>query len=129
MWVIKPIVAAGALALIVTPFLLRPATSTTSNSWDHSHIEASKQTGNAIVKLLDRYRLDRGQFPDHLDDLVSEYISEVPQPVAGEGMWRYCRPQPDFFQLDFACQSGEELYMFLSEFRPSGWQLVRTNEF
>lgn len=46
--------------------------------------KASQEVGNKIVKALEMYNQDYGQYPENLEMLVPQYLSEVPKTSTGD---------------------------------------------
>lgn len=75
-------------------------------------VEAS-HIGDNIVQALRQYRDDHGRYPDHLDQLVPEFIEEIPYtgmigyPRFGyQKDYQWLRPQPGEYELSIACPLG-----------------------
>jgi hypothetical protein len=67
-------------------------------AWAHNDqgpLEESKARGAEVVRALTAYHQDHGTYPEELDALVPDYLSEVPQPTWGLERWRYRRFTPD----------------------------------
>lgn len=52
-------------------------------------IDETKQKGNQIIRALEQFRTDRGQYPKSLADLSPKYIQELPLPTWGLKAWQY----------------------------------------
>ncbi len=59
------------------------------SDWTAAKIAAAKKLGDMIVAALDRYRMERGRFPDRLEDLVPQYLESLRPVPAGTGKWQY----------------------------------------
>ena len=44
-------------------------------------IESNKERASQIIQAIDAYAQEHGQFPEQLDVLVPEYITEIPKTV------------------------------------------------
>ncbi|MCI0398420.1 MAG: hypothetical protein L0332_24150 [Chloroflexi bacterium] len=50
----------------------------------------TEQRGTEIVMALERYRIDKGQYPDSLNELKPRYMNEIPLALSSEGVdWLY----------------------------------------
>lgn len=80
-----------ALAVIVTPRYSRPE--------QHLLTAETCLRQARLAVALERFRRERGAFPDRLAQLTSQYLSSVPaDPMDGEEM-RYAKDAPDRFRL------------------------------
>ena len=68
--------------------------------------EASRQKvgspfdeGNRIIQALSHYKEAKGLFPESLNDLVPEFLSEIPNPNWGTGEWNYGLSEKSDFWL------------------------------
>ena len=71
-------------------------------SWSASSIEESKKRAEPIIVALEEYFSNHGAFPKTLEDLVPDYIKELPLPTAGTRSWRY-KSRERAFSLSFGC--------------------------
>ena len=60
-------------------------------TWTESRVARSQRVGDAIIVEIKKFREDRGQFPERLDELTPEYLETIPPPLAGSGQWHYER--------------------------------------
>jgi len=52
-------------------------------------IKETKQSGNRIIRALEGFRADRGEYPRSLSDLSPRYLQELPLPAWGLRTWKY----------------------------------------
>src|SRR4051812_34229627 len=72
------------------PLVLLPVLNRCEYSnWDSGNIDRSIATGNLVAAAVEKYRAANAKFPAKLSDLVPDYLSNVPDPVAGDGRWHY----------------------------------------
>lgn len=64
---------------------------------DAIRIAESKKSGSPIVAALEDYKLDNGEYPMALDDLVPTYIGQIDPPKFGQHGWEYVRSKDRFF--------------------------------
>lgn len=61
----------------------------------HAAFERASETGNEVVRAIDRYQRIEGAYPDNLERLVPKYLAQIP----GTGLLGY----PDFYY----CKRGD----------------------
>ena len=61
----------------------------------HAAFERASETGNDVVAAIERYRRDKGAYPDSLESLVPKFLAQIP----GTGLMGY----PDFYY----CKRGD----------------------
>ncbi len=68
--------------------LLTPACTVADREWAREgaadEIVANKRLASAMIRALDRYEQDQGQFPEQLRALVPRYLAEITTTVGGE---------------------------------------------
>jgi hypothetical protein len=70
------------------------------NRWSDARISETKRRGDIISHALEAYHAKKGQYPFGLNELRPEFLSEIPQPTAGEKAWDYNRiPETDDYWL------------------------------
>ena len=78
--------------------------------WLSYEAQAKHQATQTVVALL-RYKTEHGQFPEKLDEVVSEYLKAIPQDPFGPGPLSYKRQGDDFilysWGLDFKDDGGK----------------------
>jgi hypothetical protein len=47
-------------------------------------IQEGQEVGNRIIEAIDKYYEEKGQYPDILDDLIPDYLSEIPHTPSGQ---------------------------------------------
>jgi hypothetical protein len=55
--------------------------------------------GNTIVEALERYKLDKGEYPESLEQLVPDYMSKIPKHKVGTKRWKYTSGGTNFVLL------------------------------
>ena len=82
---------AGSLSLVKSLFflLLSVALCLSGCSSGQGKIDETKQNGNQVIRALEQFRTDRGQYPKSLADLSPKYIQELPPPTWGLKTWQY----------------------------------------
>jgi len=88
------------MAAVLTMLLMVAVMLSSCESWSASSIEESKKRAEPIIVALEEYFSVHGTFPKRLEDLVPEYIEELPPPTAGTRQWRY-KPRERAFSLSF----------------------------
>lgn len=82
-----------------------------ADEWSALRIYSSKRTGNRIIDSLDAYERDHGAYPATLNELVPQYLSELPPPMAGDSVWRYDREAgAKSFSLEFEGSHSRTCY-------------------
>jgi hypothetical protein len=67
--------------------------------------------GAAIIAALEAYRVDKGDYPKELKELVPHYLKRIDPPPAGDRTWTYERRFADQFDLSVRePESARELY-------------------
>ena len=75
--------------------------------WSNDEILYSQRIGNRIVKSLNNFYKDNGQFPRMLTELVPTYLSKIEKPKVG--VWKYSiEENGNFFYLAFESKSELE---------------------
>jgi hypothetical protein len=76
---------------------------TDSDMYSEAHgalLRDDQSLGNEIVAALQKYRAEKGKYPDRLSELVPDYIAEIKSPRYGAKKWSYNnRPDRDTFSL------------------------------
>jgi len=83
------IVALGVLLVTVAVLVLVWPESTRSDRWDDEAKQVTIERAQPIIKAIDAYRKDHPDEPDSLDDLIPEYLDELPSPLVGGRKWEY----------------------------------------
>jgi hypothetical protein len=55
-------------------------------------LKETSSRGDVILKALDRYKADNGDYPTNLKDLCPKYLNEIPAPTWGLRTWVYDQP-------------------------------------
>lgn len=76
------------IATVVILVLVWPE-STRSDRWDEEAQLLTIERAQPIIKAIDAYRVDHADEPDSLDDLIPEYLEELPLPLVGGQAWEY----------------------------------------
>ena len=61
---------------------------------DEDSLEESKVRGAAIVEALERFRMERNDYPETLDALVPRFLPTIEPPTWGLQRWSYRRYRP-----------------------------------
>lgn len=82
---------------------------------DEGRLEESKRVGAEVVAGLIAYHSDEGTYPERLDELVPQYLPEVPPPTWGLERWSYERysPADDIVYFRIAVAANESGYPVL----------------
>ncbi|GAP06336.1 hypothetical protein ATHL_01190 [Anaerolinea thermolimosa] len=56
--------------------------------------------GEQVVQALEKYHVDKGRYPEYLQDLIPNYLEEVPMTLAKKE-FKYEGSQSDTFYLSF----------------------------
>jgi hypothetical protein len=102
--IVRIFLAVSVVSLVLLGFaigrMLDDANDLSAN-WNrfHAAINASKVRGDMIVEQLERFHTEEGRYPESLDDLVPEYLTEIPHPTDGEGF--FYEPRDNGFRLKF----------------------------
>lgn len=76
--------------------------------------------GNLVVRALEQYHADRGQYPTTLSELVPDFIDTVPQPTWGLKKWEYHSTRTDFdIRVDESSRTGDGDALYLRFYRES----------
>ena len=78
--VLASLLAASAIAL-------RPAP--VPDRWDQQAQKQTIEAAQPLIEAINAYKLDRGNYPNQLEELVPEYLDQIPQPIVGSGEWSY----------------------------------------
>jgi hypothetical protein len=62
---------------------------TSTDLWSAEAQEETSLLAAPLVAAIEQYRLDYEKPPTTLDDLIPEYITEIPSPTIGCGKWSY----------------------------------------
>jgi len=82
-------VRSGCGLLAAAAGLIALAGCTGVEDWSPASVAETQLRGDRIAAALNNYRQDEGEYPTSLDALVPTYLSEVPPPTAGNGLWGY----------------------------------------
>jgi len=56
---------------------------------DKSSIASDKLVGDQIIAALEKYKAQRGSYPDVLSELEPDYVGHITPPRYGEKKWNY----------------------------------------
>jgi hypothetical protein len=56
---------------------------------DESSVKSDELIGNQIIAALEKYKEQRGSYPDVLSELEPSYIPKITPPRYGEKRWNY----------------------------------------
>jgi hypothetical protein len=62
---------------------------------------ATQTRANELIDALERHRAAKGEYPVSLEELSPAYIERIEAPLLGDRKWRYMRPSPNQFVLNF----------------------------
>ena len=80
-----------------------------------------EQRGNQIAVALDKFKNDKGSYPEKLGELVPEYLTEVEKPVLWNKEWEYHQGRGG---ETFSLLVGKGKHNYPSLFySPNGWYL------
>lgn len=87
-------------------------------------IKSGFEIGQTIIQAIDSYFKDVGRYPDKLDDLVPNYISEIPKTITDQE-YEYFLANPEIenlftYRLSFVVSL--KLNTGCSYFFPGGWE-------
>ena len=97
-------------------------------SWNIKNIQNSQSRAVPIIKALEKYKDDRGRYPDSLAELVPKYIVQIDPPTAGDGKWRY-RTLKDVLSYSLVFAGKEEFpeqYEYVSYNRK--WVFIKADD-
>lgn len=75
-------------ATVVILVLVWPE-STANDRWDDEAKQITIERAQPIIHAIDAYRSAHSDEPDALDDLIPEYLDELPSPLVGGQAWEY----------------------------------------
>lgn len=82
--------------------------------WSEGQMAQVRNTAAPLFAALTRFKVDNGQYPSQLNQLVPEYIHEIPSATVGEE-WEYWREDDgDGFQL--SRRKGKSFYYYKSQY-------------
>ena len=67
--------------------------------WNQKLVDESYERGAVVIAALEEYKQDHAVYPQRLEDLIPQYLTDVPQPTAGNRKWRYDLYRTGNFQL------------------------------
>ncbi len=70
-------------------FMLSSANPFTYKQPSEDAIYTMRQSGDAIVAALERWKLSHGTYPPKLSMLVPEELPSIPSQPVGDGTWKY----------------------------------------
>jgi hypothetical protein len=73
-----------------------------------NEIRANQERAGKIIKAINSYEQDQGQFPAQLDFLVPTYLSQVPKTITGHD-FIYQLDNLDGYYLSFYVKSQQNL--------------------
>jgi hypothetical protein len=69
-------------------------------NWTAKGEAETKRRGDLIISAIEKYHAETGAYPPTLTSLVPEYMTEIPAPVVGKGVWHYLvRPERQFYEI------------------------------
>lgn len=77
--------------------------------------EGSKKAAYEIIKALERYRNEKGEYPEKLEELVPQYLTQIPKDKSKRPFFKYC----DFYY----CKSERIDNYFTLTFPLPSWML------
>ena len=96
-----PVRAAG-LAVLLLATGCNEIADILRDEWSEADIEATWERGDTIIAALEKYRGANRGYPATLQDLVPDYLPEIPPPVVGGPEWVYqVRETGQVFDLGF----------------------------
>ena len=94
---------------------------------DKSSVSKDKVTGDQIIAALEKYKVQRGVYPDVLSELEPGYIGRITSPRYGEKKWdyvHYCKD--DSFGLAmWGRRLMDDGYLYSSERRQ--WEVAENS--
>ncbi len=76
------------LTASITPFILFNS-NPKPDRWDQEAQQLTIEAAQPLIEAINAYKLDRGNHPNQLEELVPEYLDQIPQPIVGSGEWSY----------------------------------------
>jgi len=84
--------------------------------WREELVDESYERGAVVIAALEEYKQDHTVYPPRLEDLIPEYLEEVPLPAAGNKEWCYDLFRDGSFQLAVEdCPGGFPVHFYLSD--------------
>ena len=81
-----------------------------SNRCRHQEFVKASKVGGRIVEALAKYKIDMGEYPENLDQLIPRYLKEIPYTgMIAYPKFRYVRdyenmvPKPGEYELEIFC--------------------------
>ncbi len=59
--------------------------------WTEANMARDQASATLIIEALDRFRAQRGSYPESLQELTPEFIDQLGAPIIGDLPWRYSR--------------------------------------
>ena len=56
---------------------------------DKTSVPNDEKTGDQIIAALEKYKIEKGSYPDTLSQLVPTYVGRITSPRYGERRWDY----------------------------------------
>jgi len=115
---------AGGLAVLSVATGCNEISDLFFEEWSEEDLNATWERGDAIVAALEEYRSKNARYPKTLQDLVPDYMPEVPSPVVGGPEWVYqVREEDQVFDLGFGTPDdlGEPYSVYSSDYTPGTW--------
>jgi hypothetical protein len=96
----------------------------TGCSGDRTKIDETTKRGDVIIRALEQFRADSGNYPKSLSELQPKYITKLPQPVWGLETWQYEADESEFtLRVNESSDTGDGIHLWLRNRNNSGWKM------
>ncbi len=107
--------------------LLCFATLLTACESSKSSVPNDERNGDQIIAALEKYKTERGSYPDVLSQLEPTYISRIVPPRYGQGRWdyiHYCK-NDSFGLAMWGRRVTDDGYVYSSERKQ--WEIAKNS--
>lgn len=82
------------------PTVTMKSTIDPTGEWINNEIEDGIEQGERIIKAIESYHQDYGNYPESLTGLIPEYLNEIPLTIAGQE-YTFELFEPNIYLLSF----------------------------
>ncbi len=117
------IVLALLLLLLVISFLMvtRSSVGSVADRWDQEAQQLTIEATQPLIEAINAYTKSAGSVPQSLEDLVPEWITEIPTPIVGSQQWSYSLTKRGYDLRIKATKSEPPSLLWMMIFGPSGY--------
>ncbi len=107
--------------MVVVATLIFQVHQSKPDRWDQEAQQLTIEATQPLIEAINAYTKSAGSVPQSLEDLVPEWITEIPTPIVGSQQWSYSLTKRGYDLRIKATKSEPPSLLWMMIFGPSGY--------